>query len=188
MAEILDWQSMKEMSARLLKERSGEDLDTWNRRVAELNPRDEQHLRAWAAGQGITGYAQSLLVWERFGYPEFMRASASELVDSQYADRPQLRPILDAILTAALGMGEVTIQARKTYISLVTPRRTFARVQATTRDRVDLALRIEGLQPDGRLVPSKVHESMPLQLSFSSPAELDGEALEWLRRAYELNR
>jgi hypothetical protein len=44
-----------------------------------------------------------------------------------------LRPILNAILAAALELGEVIIQARKTYVSLVTPRRTFARVQPTTK-------------------------------------------------------
>jgi hypothetical protein len=28
---------------------------------------------------------------ERFGYPDFFIASANDLVDGQYADRPQLR-------------------------------------------------------------------------------------------------
>jgi hypothetical protein len=150
MAETRDWQEMKSMSARLLKERTGEDVDTWNRRIEKEQPKDEQHLRAWLAEQGVTGYAQSLLVMERFGYPDFLLASADELIGGQYADRPQLRPILDAILGAAAGLGPVTIQARKTYVSLVSPRRTFARVQPTTKDRVDLGLRLEGIQPGGR--------------------------------------
>jgi hypothetical protein len=95
---------------------------------------------------------------------------------------------LDAILAAASGLGPVTIQARKTYVSLVSPRRTFARVQPTTRQRVDLGLRLEGIQPGGRLQPSKIHETMPLQISLTSPEELDAEALDWLQRAYEQNR
>lgn len=36
----------------------------------------------------MTGYARSLLVMERFGYPDFLRASGDELIDGQYADRP----------------------------------------------------------------------------------------------------
>jgi hypothetical protein len=28
------------------------------------------------------------------GYPDFMTAESDELIDGQYADRPQLRPIL----------------------------------------------------------------------------------------------
>ena len=82
----------------------------------------------------------------------------------------------------------VIIQVRKTYVSLVSPRRTFARVQPTTKQRVNLGLRLEGLQPGGRLQPSKIHETMPLQISLMSPDDVDGEVLDWLQRAYDQNR
>ena len=173
------------MSARLLKERTGEDVDVWNRRVKKESFNDKKALRAWLTKQGVTGYAQSLLVMERFGYPDFLLASADELVEGQYEDRPHLRPILDAILDAAAGLGEVTIQARKTYVSLVSPRRTFARVQPTTKNRVDLGLRLDGQKPGGRLQPSKIHDTMRLQISFTTRDEVDSEALDWLQRAYD---
>jgi hypothetical protein len=176
------------MSARLLKERTGEDVDAWKKRIEQETFDDEQQLRSWLSAKGVTGYAQSLLVMERFGYPDFMLASADQLIEGQYADRPQLRPILDAILAAALSLGPVTVQARKTYISLVTPRRTFARVQPTTKQRVDLGLRLEGLQPGGRLLPSRIHETMPLQISLTAAAEVDAEVLDWLQRAFDQNR
>src|SRR6516162_3595636 len=101
MAQTRDWQGMKDMSARLLKERTGEDVDTWNRRIKKERPTDVQSLRAWLTDRGVTGYAQSLLVMECFGYPDFLLASADELIDGQYADRPHLRPIFDAIMDAA---------------------------------------------------------------------------------------
>jgi hypothetical protein len=173
------------MSARLLKERTGEDVDVWNRRVKKESFNDKKALRAWLTKQGVTGYAQSLLVMERFGYPDFLLASADELVEGQYGDRPHLRPILDAILDAAAGLGEVTIQARKTYVSLVSSRRTFARVQPTTKNRVDLGLRLDGQKPGGRLQPSKIHDTMRLQISFTTRDEVDSEALDWLQRAYD---
>jgi hypothetical protein len=137
MGQIRDWATMSEMCARLLKERTGEDVDTWNQRILKAALNDESALRAWLGAKGITGYAQKLLVMERFGYPDFLLASADELVDGQYGDRPQLRPIYDAIVAAAAGLGEVVIQTRKTYVSLVSPRRTFARIQPTTKSRVD---------------------------------------------------
>jgi hypothetical protein len=187
MAKIRDWKSMNDLSARLLKERTGEDVATWNRRIAEEQLNDEKNLRAWLTKQGVTGYAQSLLVMERFGYPDFLLASADELIDGQYADRPQLRPIFDAIINAAASLGDVTIQTRKTYVSLVTPRRTFARIQPTTKSRVDLGLRLEGSKPGGRLQPSKIHETMHLQISLASVDEIDSEVLNWLQEAYDQN-
>ncbi len=59
-----------------------------------------------------------------------------------------------------MGLGGVIIQARKTFVSLVSPRKTFARVQATTKNRVGLGLRLEGQKPIGRLRPSRIHETM----------------------------
>jgi hypothetical protein len=85
---------MKPMSARLLKERTGEDVDTWNQRIKTERITGEQELRAWLTAHGVIGYAQSLLVMEHFGYPDFLLASADELIQGQYADRPQLRPDL----------------------------------------------------------------------------------------------
>lgn len=187
MADTRDWQGMRSMSARLLKERTGEDVDAWNRRINEKGFKDEKSLRDWLAELGVTGYAQSFLIMERFGYPVFLLASADELIDAQYADRPHLRPILDAIIDAAAGLGEVIIQARKGYVSLVTPRRTFARVQPTTKTRVDLGLRLEGQKPGGRLQPSKIHETMQLQISLAASEEVDSEVLDWLQQAYEQN-
>jgi len=70
----------------------------------------------------------------------------------------------------------------------VTARRTFARVQPTTKQRVDLALRLEGQKPGGRLQPSKIHASTPLQISLTTPDDVDVEVLDWLHQAYEQNR
>src|SRR2546422_5309246 len=142
MAKTRDWQGMKDMSARLLKERTGEGVETWNRRIQRERLDDEESLRLWLTKQGVTGYAQSLLVMERFGYPDFLQATADELIDGQYADRAQLRPIFDALIDAAAGLGPGPNHARQTYVSLVSPPRAFARVQATTKNRGDLGLRV----------------------------------------------
>jgi hypothetical protein len=188
MPETRDWQGMRQMYVRLLEEQTGENLATWNDRILQEGLNDEKNLRAWLEQRGVQGYAQALLVMERFGYPDFFLASADDLIHGQYADRPQLRPIFDAIVDAAAGLGDVIIQARKTYVSLVTPRRTFARVQPTTKTRIDLGLRLEGQKPGGRLQPSKIHETMPLQISLTARDEVDAEVLEWLQQAYDQNR
>lgn len=187
MTETRDWKGMRAKSARLLEERTGESVESWNRRIRAEDFADEQALRDWLTGQGVTGYPRELLVKERFGYPDYLLATSDELIDGQYEDRPHLRPILDAILEAAPVLGEVVVQARKTFVCLVTPRRTFARIQATTRKRVDLLLRLESRKPGGRLVASKLHETMPLHISLTSADEVDAEVLDWLQRTYDEN-
>jgi Domain of unknown function (DUF5655) len=185
--ETRDWQRNRAMWVRVLEKQTGKGLDAWNRRISSLRSRDERGLRAWLVTHGVTGYAQSLLVMERFGYPDFVLASAGQLIEQQYSDRPNLRPIYDAIVTSATKCGDVVIQARKSYVSLVTPRRTFARVQPATKARVDLGLRLENRRPGGRLHSSKIHETMPLQISLRSLDEVDSEVEKWLQRAYDEN-
>jgi hypothetical protein len=188
MAEIRDWQRNRAMWVRVLERQTGEGVETWNSRIAKQKAlRDEKSLRQWLTAQGVNGYAQSLLVMETFGYPDFLVAGADELIDRQYADRPHLRPVYDAVIGAATAMGELTIQARKTYVSLVSPRRTFARIQAPTRERVDLGLRIDGQAPAGRLLPSIIHETMPVRIALSTVDDFDAEARRWLQTAYDRN-
>ncbi|MBL8556480.1 MAG: hypothetical protein JNL41_19560 [Phenylobacterium sp.] len=185
MAGTRDWRQWRDEQAARLEKATGETLGTWAARVRSAGLPDRPAITAWLAERGVTGYAAMLLRYEQLGYPDFMTATADSLVDAQYADRPALRPIYDAVLEAALGQGEVTVQTRKTYVSLLTPRRTFIRVQATTLKRVDVALRLAA-DAGGRLVRSR-HENMPVQFGLASVAELDDEAVELMRRTYEAN-
>lgn len=116
-----------------------------------------------------------------------LSAEARELIDGQFADRPHLRPVLDAVLAALPGIGPVTVQARTTLVSLVTPRRTFAVVRATTKNRVDLGLRLDSTPPGGRLLAARDIGAATVRIALSAPDDLDEEALGWLRRAYQEN-
>jgi len=189
MAESMDWRATREWEIGLLERRTGEGLDHWNARVLETGIDSQTSLRAWLNDQGVTGYPQMLLVMERFGYPDFLLATADELVDGQYADRPHLRPICDRLLEVAAGLGDVTIQTRKTYISLVGPRRTFAQVAATTKRQVDLGLRLDGERPRGRLLDAKSmgNGSFSVRFPLATLDEVDDEVLTWLQRAYDAN-
>jgi hypothetical protein len=188
-ARTRTWQEMREWMGGLLLKRTGHGLEFWTSKMAGKRFSDEDALRRWLRDQGVTGYGQMLLVWERFGYPSFMTANLDDLIEGQYADRPQLRPIFDAVLATLPQVGRVTLQGRKGYVSLVTDRRTFAVVQATTRKRVDLGLRLARTKPVGRLQSAKGvgNGSMTVKLALSSPAEVDAEARRWLKRAYDEN-
>jgi hypothetical protein len=182
--EPRSWDTFRKKIEALLEKRTGEGLAAWNARVAKQKPKSKDALRAWLKTQGVDGYPQTLLVLERFGYPDYLTASAAELVDAQYEKRPALRPVYETLIAALQKLGEVEVQARKTYVSILTPRRTFARVQAQ-KDRVLVALRLEGRRPGGLLEPSRVHDDMPVQLAFASSKEIDKKAVAILREAYE---
>ena len=184
------WQEMRDQEIKWLVERTGDGLEAWNARVLESGAADEASLRAWLSERGVTGYPAMLLVMERFGYPDYLRATPDELIDGQYAARPTLRPILDTILGLLPSIGHVEVQTRKIYVALITPKRTFGAVQPTTKKRVDLGLRLTAdIQPDGRLerAPNFGQSSVTHKIGLSSADEVDDYVLDWLRRGYELN-
>ncbi len=120
---------------------------------------------------------------------EALSPEALWLIDGQYADRPQLRPVLDAVLAVLPEVGPVTVEPRPTLVSLATPRRVFAVVQATTRSRVDLGLRLEeaGRPAHPRLLPARDLGPARVRLALTGPGDVDGQAVGWLRLAYAQN-
>ncbi len=187
MANILDWNSNREMWLRVLAAQSDITLEDWNGTITQLAPADEAYLRRWLKEQGISGYAENLLVMEHFGYPDFLSATADELVDGQYADRAHLRPIYDAIVQTVSTFGDFTIQTRKSYVSLVTPKRTFARIKPTTKKRVDVGLRLADQTPRGRLKSCNFQSTMQVCMTLAEVEAFDAEAVDYLREAYQYN-
>ncbi len=189
MAQPRTWQAMRAQIADNLVRRTGEGVEAWNARIAEHHPKDEPELRAWLAEQGVTGYPAMLLAMETFGYPDYLLAGADELIDGQYADRPHLRPILDALLAVAPGLGEVDVQARKTYVTLLTPRRTFASIEPSTKSAVNVGLRLPNTPPSGRLEVAKGmgQSGVTMRIRLTSPDDVDDEVVGWLRQAYDAN-
>ncbi len=184
---VRDWSRNRALWAEALRRQTGTDVQTWARRVRRAAVSTADQLRRWLKSRGVTGYGQQLLVMERFGYPDFVVTPAADLIDAQYKGTPHLRAVYDAVVAAACGIGPTVVQARKTYVSLVAGRRTFARLRTSTRARVDLGLRLEAPAPHPRLQPSTIHPTMAWQVALSSVADVDSHVRAWLRRAYEEN-
>lgn len=184
----LPWADIRLWEIGMLQQSTGSGLEHWLARIGELAPPDVQALRDWLTVEGVSGYPRALLVHETFGYPDSTVRAADELIDAQYADRPTLRPILDAVLLYAGDLDDVSIQTRTTHVVLAGPIRTFAVVQPTTVDRVDLGLRIAMPvdAPDTRLSPaSHLGADFPARIALTSPAQVDSEVAAWLKHAYD---
>jgi predicted transport protein len=115
------------------------------------------------------------------------RPSDDSLVDAQYTGaKAALRPIYDAVVAAVRALGDdATVDPRKTYVSFSRARQ-FALVQASTRTRVDLGLRLVDPPASERLVPAGSFGSGNIshRVSLTTTADVDGELRGWLQAAY----
>ncbi|MEA2677642.1 MAG: hypothetical protein QOJ81_1783 [Chloroflexota bacterium] len=184
------WQEMREQEIKWLIERTGEGLETWNARVLESGKNDETTLRAWLSEKGVTGYPAMLLVMERFGYPDYLQTSAEDLIENQYADRPGTRPIYDTLLALLPEVGEIEVQARKTYVAFLTHKRTFSALVPTTKTRSDLGLRLPATQPaEGKLEVARnfAQSSVTHKIGLRGADDIDDEVVGWIKRSYAEN-
>ena len=155
------WKDMIEFCQGLLVRKTGRDVHAWAAEARAHGLASDAELAAWMRDEhGVTGYAQYAVSWEVFGYPEFMLRDADELFAGQYADREHLRPLAEAVLAWAQAHDGVAIQMRKTYVSLLSPRRKFAQVTAATKSAVDVTLRWDG-PPHERLEPVRARPDDP---------------------------
>jgi len=99
----------------------------------------------------------------------YMRSDFAELLACAFL------PLV--VLAALPAVGPATVQARKTIVSLVTPRRTFAVIQATTKTRVDLGLRLEHERPAGRLLAARDLGAATVRIALIRPEDVDAEVL-----------
>jgi Family of unknown function (DUF5990)/Domain of unknown function (DUF5655) len=178
-------------------------------RAAELGDAAALH-RLHAVSDKVTLSTAQLALAREYGFPSWPRLKdeaerrrtpwsmryrelltsdpdTDKLIAGQYADRPQLQPILDAVLAALPPLGPMTVVARTHCVSFVSPRRNFAAAEATTKSRVDLGLRLDGVAPEGRLLAARNMNasSMNLRIALTGPGDVDDEVRGWLRRAYD---
>lgn len=112
--------------------------------------------------------------------------AGDELVEAQYAGKKaDLRPIYDALITAARKLGgDVEVAPKKAYVSLRRSKQ-FAIVQPSTATRVDLGLNLKGEGVTGRLEASGSFNAMVShRVRLASKADVDAEVKAWLKEAY----
>jgi hypothetical protein len=174
-----------------LPEKTGKGLEEWLALLRAKGPKGKKERVAWLkAEHGLGHYQAHWVVEEAEGTADYAEDTSDDLIDAQFAGRKAgLRPVLDAVLAVARGLGpDVRVEPCKTYVPLIR-RRQFAVVKAATATRVDLGLALPGYKPGGRLraVSSALGGSGRIThvIPLSTPADVDDEVAGWVRRAYE---
>jgi hypothetical protein len=187
MIETRDWRWARKKWISLLERKTSRSLVDWKKLIREKGFETEAALKSWLTGEGVTGYARSVLLMETFGYPVFFDSTGDRLIDAQFEKAPQAKDLYSKLLLYVSGLGKYRIEARKTYISLVAQERTFARVKVEKSGAIVVGLRLpSGFHPDG-LVRSHMHSSMAFQIVLRDIKALNANARRTIKISYEAN-
>lgn len=162
-----------------MPEKTGRSLEEWLGVVANSGLDKHGKIVAMLKSEHAMGHGFANLVASK----ALESGGEVDLVAAQYSGaKAALKPIHDAIVDFAKGLGaDVEVAPKKTSVSL-RRKKQFALVTPATKTRVDLGLALKGEEPHGRLEKGDAMCSHRVRLE--SLADFDVEVKGWMAEAY----
>lgn len=163
--------------------KTGKKLEDW---LAILKTKNfEKHLFAvkfLKTEYGVThGFANTIVTLskEKSDSPE-------DLVLNQYSGKESLKPIYDLLLSIVENLGaDIVITPKKGSVSLIR-KKQFALIKPATKKRIDLGLKLKGVEVQGRLEHSGPFGTMCThRIQLQNVSDVDEEVINWLSKAYD---
>ncbi len=166
-----------------MPEKTGRSLQDWLGVVGTTDlSRHGQIVKYLKSDHGMTHGFANLVAHKAI---EAASDETPDLLGAQYAKKPELRPIYDALVAATRHL-DADFSVKKTYVSL-RRNKQFAILQPSTKTRFDVGINLKGVDPDDRLEPSGNFNGMVThRVRVHSVDEVDAELIGWLEAAYEL--
>lgn len=188
-----------------LKAKTGRSAPEWTKLIRTKGPKDQKACRDWLKKEFDLGTNTAWWLAERAltpmgatfqDDPESYLEAAPAYVDQQYGPKKaHLRPICEALLTLARGLGrDVRICPCKTMVPVYRAH-VIATVTPATLKRVDLGLCLTPLAKAGKKLPARLIDAggfakkdrITHRIAIASLDEVDAFVEDWLGRAYELD-
>ncbi len=169
-----------------LLEKTGQSLAQWIEVVkASKLEKHKAIIDFLKAEHGLTyGYAN--FVAHKARQSDAASHEAEDLVASQYQGKENLKPIYDRLIQAIEQLGDdITKTPKKAAVSLIR-KHQFALIKPATKKRIDLGLKLKGIEPQGCLGPSGPFGTMCThRIQLTDVSEINTEVLDWIQAAYD---
>jgi hypothetical protein len=167
-----------------MPEKTGKSLDEWKKILKEKAfEKHGQAVKYLKDEHGVThGFANTIVSLSKNNDD-----SEEELVGSQYKGKEDLLPIYEKLIEVMSGFGkDVTITPKKTTVSIIR-KRQFALIKPATKARIDLGLKLPGVDTTDRLENSGPFGTMCThRVQITSIDQLDNQLIDWLKDAYDM--
>lgn len=141
---------------------------------------------AWLKQDFGLGYGHAGMVWYLMAHEADAKTPPTDRLEKLFAKKAKWREPYQALAAKIAGFGaDVELAANMTYINVLRGSKKFAIVQPSSADRLDIGLKLKGVEPAGRLEEAGSWNAMVThRVRISDPRELDDELLGWLKQAY----
>lgn len=166
-----------------MPEKTGKTLDEWYKILAkESFDKHTAAVKYLKTEHGVThGFANTIVTLSRES-----NQPVEDLVITQYSGKENLKPLYEKLISIIETFGEdMNITPKKASVSLIR-KHQFALIKPATKTRIDLGLKLNGVELQGRLEDSGPFGTMCThRIQLKTLDDIDDEVISWVSQAYE---
>jgi hypothetical protein len=178
-----------------MERKTGKTFDEWVALAKKSGPKSEKERREWLKDKHDLGSTTAWWIAEgsfdrgrdSIDENEYLKA-APGYVEAMYADRPNLRPIHDALIELARSIGsEVKFCPCQTIVPVYRDH-VIAQIKPATKTRIDFGFALGDTKATGRLIDTggfAKKDRITHRIPISDIKEINAEVKKWLKIAYE---
>lgn len=171
-----------------LEKNTGKKIDEWVKIVEKMGDlKHSEKVKRLKEEHGLGHGNASMLVLIARGIVDARGGRPDDVVSNQYSKgKEDLKPIYDKIVKEVKKFGkDVEFSPKKTYVSLRRSKQ-FGLIQPSTKTRVDVGIKLNGVAAKGRLEKAgSWNQMVSHRVRLGSPQDVDTDLIGWLRKAYE---
>lgn len=171
-----------------IKAKTGKTHEEFRALASEKGLTKYQDILAWLMADYGLGRGQANAITHLITTAHQPTAGLDQRIDAHFTgNKAHWRPAYDDLIAHAGQFGtDFRLAPTKSYISLLRGGKKFAIVDPATADRLDIGIKLKGVEPGGRLSPAGSWNIMVThRVRIAHPSEIDSEVLAWLRQAYD---
>ncbi|WP_414829269.1 DUF5655 domain-containing protein [Alteromonas sp. H39] len=168
-----------------LEETTGKTLAEWKAVLSTTKLEKHGQIVAWLKqDHGLThGYANFISL--KYREADAASSDTEDLVTGQYAKKPDLKPIYDALVAYCKDLGsDVDVVPKKAAVS-IRRNRQFLLIKPATKTRMDVGLKFTDREPEGILLDSGAFGTMCThRIELSAAQQVNDEVKSLIKQAY----
>jgi hypothetical protein len=182
-----------------LPAKTGRSFEEWLDHIRRDGPATEKDSRVWLKDQYGMGTNTAWWLAERaVGNPMGLQDEdpdqylemAEKYVDGQYAKKPNLKPIYDALLKLCFSIAPDVKACPCQTIVPIYRNHVIAQIKPTTMKRIDFGLALKDTKPAGKMVDTggfAKKDRITHRFEITTLKDISADVKKWLKKAYQMD-
>jgi hypothetical protein len=170
-----------------IKAKTGKTAEDFMAMAEEKNLTKTADILAWLKTDFGLGHGHAMAIVHLIVHQEHQDATPDDRADKLFSgNKAKWRAPFDDLLAQIKSFGsDADISIGQTYINLLRGGKKFGIVQPSSSERLDIGIKLKGVDTGGRLEPAGSWNSMVThRVHIGGAEQIDNELTGWLREAY----